>query len=211
MPRLRAAVARTVAESWRNIPHFTVTMEIVMDQAEAVRRQLRQSGLQVSVNDLVVKAAALALLKFPQLNASYAAEGIRFQSEINISIVLMPVLPGCQQRTLFEISQEGRRLVERARSGGLGEQEMTGGTFSVSNLGMFGVTCFSAVIHPSQAAVLAVGAITETATACSGVLSSAKVMKVTLSADHRVVDGAYAAQFLTELKELLENPVRLLV
>lgn len=218
MPRLRAAIARTVAESWAKIPHFTVTMDIVMDEAESMRRQLKQSGMPVSVNDLIVKAVALALQKFPQMNASYAAEGIRFHDEINISIavgvpdgVLMPVLSGCRQRSLQEISQEGGRLVDRARSGSLSEQEMSGGTFSVSNLGMFGVSSFSAIIHPSQAAVLAVGAVMDTPMSSSGVLGSSKVMKVTLSADHRVVDGAYAAQFLAELKEVLQNPVRLLI
>ncbi len=218
MPRLRGAIAKTVAESWDKIPHFTVTMDIVMDDAEAMRRQLKQSGMPVSVNDVIVKAVALALQKFPQMNASYAAEGIQFHDEINVSIavgvpdgVLMPVLKGCQQRSLLEISQEGGRLVDRARSGSLGETEMSGGTFSVSNLGMFGVSSFSAIIHPSQCAVLAVGAVTDTPVTCSGVLGSAKVMKVTLSADHRVVDGAYAAQFLAQLKEVLQNPVRLLI
>ena len=218
MPRLRAAVAKTVAESWDNIPHFTVTMDIVMDEAEAVRRQLKQSGMSVTLNDVVLKGVSLALQKFPQLNASFAAEGIQFHGEINISIavgmpdgVLMPVLSGCQRLSLLEISQGGSKLVERARSGALSEHEMSGGTFSVSNLGMFGVSSFSAIIHPSQSAVLAVGAVIDAPFVRSGVLASAKVMKVTLSADHRVVDGAYAAQFLTELKGVLENPVRLLI
>ena len=218
MPRLRAAVAKTVAESWDNIPHFTVTMDIVMDEAESVRRQLKQSGMSVTLNDVVIKGVSLALQKFPQLNASFLPRGIQFHSEINISIavgmpdgVLMPVLPGCQRLSLLEISQGGSKLVERARSGALTEQEMSGGTFSVSNLGMFGVSSFSAIIHPAQTAVLAVGAVIDAPSVRNGVLASAKVMKVTLSADHRVVDGAYAAQFLVELKGVLENPVRLLI
>lgn len=218
MPRLRLAVAKTVSESWQKIPHFTVTMDILMDEAESVRRQLKQSGMAVSLNDIVVKGVALALQKFPQLNARYAADAIEFHSDIDICIavgvpdgVLMPVLAGCQHRSLLEISQEGSRLVERARSGALSEQEMSGGTFSVSNLGMFGVSSFSAIIYPSQAAVLAVGAVVDVAMVRSGMLASTSVMKVTLSADHRVVDGVYAARFLGELKEVLENPVRLLV
>ena len=218
MPRLRAAVAKTVAESWDNIPHFTVTMDIVMDEAESVRRQLKQSGMSVTVNDVVIKGVSLALQKFPQLNASFSPRGIQFHSEINISIavgmpdgVLMPVLAGCQRLSLLEISQGGSKLVEWARSGALTEQEMNGGTFSVSNLGMFGVSSFSAIIHPAQTAVLAVGAVIDAPSVRNGVLASAKVMKVTLSADHRVVDGAYAAQFLVELKGVLENPVRLLI
>ena len=218
MPRLRAAIAKTVAESWDNIPHFSVTMDIVMDEAEAIRRQLKQSGFAVSVNDVVVKAVSLALQKYPQLNARYRDGGIELHKEINISIavgvpdgVLMPVLPDCQRLSLMDIAQEGHRLVERARSGSLNEQEMNGGTFSISNLGMFSVSSFSAIIHPSQAAVLAVGAVIDAPFVRSGVLGSAKIMKVTLSADHRVVDGAYAAQFLVELKAILENPVRLVI
>lgn len=218
MSRLRSAVARTVTESWHNIPHFTVTVDVEMDEAEAIRRQLKQSGMPVSVNDLIVKAVAMALQQFPQLNASFTPEGLQFHSDINIAIavgmsdgVLMPVLSGCQRRSLMDIAQEAKKLVERARSGSLSEQEMHGGTFSISNLGMFGVGSFSAIIFPSQSGVLAVGTVSEVARVNSGVLNSTKVMKVTLSADHRVVDGAYAAQFLAGLKEILENPVRLLI
>lgn len=218
MSRLRSAVAKTVTESWHNIPHFTVTVDVEMDEAEAVRRQLKQSGMPVSVNDLIVKAVAIALQQFPQLNASFTPEGLQFHSDINIAIavgmsdgVLMPVLSACQRRSLMDIAQEAKKLVERARSGSLSEQEMHGGTFSISNLGMFGVGSFSAIIYPSQSGVLAVGTVSEVARVNSGVLNSTKVMKVTLSADHRVVDGAYAAQFLAGLKEILENPVRLLI
>ncbi|WP_224982195.1 2-oxo acid dehydrogenase subunit E2 [Geomonas agri] len=218
MSRLRAAVAKTVAESWAHIPHFTVTMDIAMDDAESVRRQLKQSGMRITVNDIIVKAVALALVKFPQMNASFSQEGLQFHGEVNVSVavgvpegVLMPVIHGCQDLSLPAIAQEAERLVQRSRSGALTEQEMNGGTFSVSNLGMFQVSSFSAVIPPAQAAVLAVGAVVDVPVLRSGVLASAKVMKVTLSADHRVVDGAYAAQFLVELRDVLENPVRLLM
>ncbi|MBU5613755.1 dihydrolipoamide acetyltransferase family protein [Geomonas azotofigens] len=218
MSRLRAAVAKTVAESWAHIPHFTVTMDIAMDEAESVRRQLKQGGVRVTVNDIIVKGVALALTKFPQLNACFAQEGLQFHGEVNVSVavgvpegVLMPVIHGCQDLSLPGIAQEADRLVQRARSGALTEQEMSGGTFSVSNLGMFEVSSFSAVIPPTQAGVLAVGAVVDVPVLRAGVLASAKVMKVTLSADHRVVDGAYAAQFLVELRDVLENPVRLLM
>ncbi|MBJ6750148.1 dihydrolipoamide acetyltransferase family protein [Geomonas anaerohicana] len=218
MSRLRAAVAKTVAESWAHIPHFTVTMDIAMDEAESVRRQLKQGGIRVTVNDIIVKAVALALIRFPQLNASFAQDGLQFHGEVNVSVavgvpegVLMPVIHGCQDLSLAAIAQEADRLVQRARSGALAEQEMGGGTFSVSNLGMFQVSSFSAVIPPSQASVLAVGAVVDVPVLRSGVLANAKMMKVTLSADHRVVDGAYAAQFLVELRDVLENPVRLLM
>ncbi|WP_129126212.1 dihydrolipoamide acetyltransferase family protein [Geomonas oryzae] len=218
MSRLRAAVAKTVADSWEHIPHFSVTMDILMDEAEAVRRQLKQGGMRVTVNDVIVKGVALALVQYPQLNARYTPEGVSYHGDVNVSVavgvpegVLMPVVHRCHELTLLEIAQESERLVKRARSGALTEQEMNGGTFSVSNLGMFGVDCFSAIIHPAQAGVLAVGAVLDAPVVRSGVLTSAKVMKVTLSADHRVADGAYAAEFLKALKEVLENPVRLLI
>ncbi len=218
MSRLRAAVAKTVADSWEHIPHFSVTMDILMDEAEAIRRQLKQGGMRVTVNDVIVKGVALALVQYPQLNARYTPDGISYHDEVNVSVavgvpegVLMPVVHRCHELTLLEIAQESERLVKRARSGAMTEQEMSGGTFSVSNLGMFGVDCFSAIIHPSQAGVLAVGAVLDVPVVRSGALTSAKVMKVTLSADHRVTDGAYAAEFLKALKEVLENPVRLVI
>ena len=216
--RIRGAIAKTVSESWSSIPHFMVTMEIYMDDAEDLRRQLKQSDMPVTINDLVVKGVALALQGFPQLNASFAPGGMRLHDDINIGIavgvpdgVLVPVVSGCQHLTLLEISKASRALVERARAGSLSEQEMSGGTFSVSNMGMYGVSQFTAIIYPSQAAVLAVGAVADAAVVRAGVPGSAKLMKVTLSADHRLADGAYAAEFLVELKRILENPVRLLV
>jgi len=218
LSRLRGAVAKTVSESWRSIPHFTVTMDIPMDEAESVRRQLKQGGMPVTVNDVVVKAVSLALQQFPRLNASFVSDGIEQHNEINIGIavgvpegVLVPIIAGCQRLSLSEISQAGRALVERARSGSLNEHDMGGGTFSVSNLGMYGVSEFTAIIYPSQTAVLAVGAVLDAAVVRSGVPACAKLMKVTLCADHRVADGAYAAEFLVELRMILENPVRLLL
>jgi pyruvate dehydrogenase E2 component (dihydrolipoamide acetyltransferase) len=218
LSRLRSAIAKTVAESWRTIPHFSVSADLIMDEAEAVRRQLKGGGIEVSLNDLIVKGVALALGKFPRLNASFAAEAIKLHGEINIGIavgvpdgVLVPVIPSCQRLPLQEIAAASHRLVDRARSGALSEQEMSGGTFSVSNLGMYGVSQFSAVIYPSQAGVLAVGAVSDAVVVRGGVPACARLMKLTLSADHRIVDGAYAAEFLAELKDTLENPVRLLI
>lgn len=218
LPRLRAAVARIVSQSWDSIPHFTVTMEIAMDDAESIRRQLKHSGILVTVNDLVVKSVAVALQKFPQLNASYTGGGMMLHADINVGVavgvrdgVLIPVVRGCQHLSLQEISLASHKLAERARSGALSEQEMAGGTFSVSNLGMYGVSDFTAIIYPSQSAVLTVGAVADTAVIREGVPACGKIMKVTLCADHRLVDGAYAAGFLSELKVILENPVRLLI
>ena len=218
LSRLRSAIAKTVAESWRTIPHFSVSADLIMDEAEAVRRQLKGSGIEVSLNDLIVKGVALALGQFPRLNASFAAEAVKLHGEINIGVavgvpdgVLVPVIPSCQRLTLQEIAAASHRLVDRARGGALSEQEMSGGTFSVSNLGMYGVSQFSAVIYPSQAGVLAVGAVSDAVVVRAGVPVCARLMKLTLSADHRIVDGAYAAEFLAELKDTLENPVRLLI
>jgi pyruvate dehydrogenase E2 component (dihydrolipoamide acetyltransferase) len=218
LSRLRGAIAKTVSESWSTIPHFSVTMDLMMDEAEAIRHQLKQSGRAVTLNDMIVKGVSLALRKFPQLNASLASDGVHLHGEINIGVavgmpegVLLPVISGCQRLSLLEISEAGHKLVERARSGALSEQEMSGGTFSVSNLGMYGVSEFTAIIYPSQAAVLAVGAVVDAAVVRAGAPACAKIMKVTLSADHRLVDGAYAAQFLAELRAILENPVQLLL
>ena len=218
LSRLRSAIARTVYESWTTIPHFQVTMEIVMDEAESLRRQLKSSGMPVTLNDLVVKGVSLSLQKFPYLNASFAANGITLHGDINIGVavgvadgVLVPVIAGCQLLSLPEISRVGRSLVEKARSGSLNPQEMSGGTFSVSNLGMYGIDQFSAIIYPSQAAVLAVGAVLDQVVVRAGMPACARLMKVTLSADHRLIDGAYAAQFLDELKGVLESPLRLVI
>jgi pyruvate dehydrogenase E2 component (dihydrolipoamide acetyltransferase) len=218
MSKLRGAVARAVAESWRSIPHFSVTTDVRMGEAEAMRRQLKESGVAVTLNDLIVKGVSLALRKFPRLNASFAAEAVTVHSRISIGIavgmpdgVLIPVIPDCQQLSLQEIACASRRLIGLARGAGLSEQQMSGGTFSVSNLGMYGVSQFSAIIYPSQAAVLAVGAVSDAVVVHAGAPACARVMKLTLSADHRVVDGAYAAEFLAELKHTLENPVGLLI
>jgi pyruvate dehydrogenase E2 component (dihydrolipoamide acetyltransferase) len=218
LSRLRSAIARTVAESWRTIPHFSVSAEVVMDETEEARRQLKGAGLAVTLNDLIVKGVALALAKFPRLNASFAAEAIRIHSQVNIGVavgvpdgVLVPVIADCQLLSLQQIALAARHLVDLARSGGLSEQQMSGGTFSVSNLGMYGVSQFSAIIYPTQAAVLAIGAVSDAVLARAGVPVCVRLMKLTLSADHRIVDGAYAAQFLAELKNILENPVRLFI
>jgi pyruvate dehydrogenase E2 component (dihydrolipoamide acetyltransferase) len=218
LSRLRAAIAKNVSESWRAIPHFTVTVDILMDDAEVMRRQLKQSGKAVTLTDLVVKASALALGKYPQLNASLADDQLQQHADVNICVavavpdgVLMPVISRCQDLSLQEIAEASHAIAEKARSGGLSEQAMSGGTFAVSNLGMYGVTQFTAIIFPSHSAVLAVGSVLDTVVARNGAPVCAKVMKVTISADHRVVDGAYAAQFLAEFKEILETPIRLLL
>jgi pyruvate dehydrogenase E2 component (dihydrolipoyllysine-residue acetyltransferase) len=218
LTRMRAAIARTVTESWRTVPHFYVTVDVIMDEALEVRRELKEGGMQVSLNDFIVKAAALALVKYPSANASFAGDRIATHGEINIGIavslpegLLVPVLRGCTALSLREIASESRRLIDRARCGMLSETDLAGGTFTVSNLGMYGVTGFAAVILPPQAAILAAGAVLEVVVPRKGAPTVARIMKLTISADHRVLDGVSASGFLMCIKGLLESPVQLLV
>jgi pyruvate dehydrogenase E2 component (dihydrolipoamide acetyltransferase) len=218
LSRMRAAIARTVAESWQTIPHFAVTVEVDMAAAEEVRRELKTAGTPVSMNDLVVKACAMALVKHPGINASFLADGILQHEQVNIGIavaleegLVVPVLKGCQALSLKEIGNQSRTLAERARAGRITEQEITGGTFSVSNLGMYGVDEFFAVIMPPQGAILAVGAVSDRPVIKEGSLAVGRCMRITLSADHRLIDGATAARFLQEVQRVLETPVLMLV
>jgi pyruvate dehydrogenase E2 component (dihydrolipoyllysine-residue acetyltransferase) len=219
LSRMRAAIARVVTASWREIPHFSVTMEIRMGTAGEVLRELKTNGTPVSLNELIMKAAAVSLLKCPLVNASFIDGSIVMHQEVNIGFMakveeglLVPVIRGCQALGLAEIAEKSRQLIQRARSGKISEAEMAGGTFSVSNLGAWGVSQFSAIILPPQVAILAVGAVADRLVpGKGGGPVPARIMKVTLSADHRVLDGVAAAEFLKELKQVLENPVRLLI
>ena len=217
LTRMRAAIIRTVTDSWRSIPHFSVTVDVTMDAAEEVRRELKQAGTAFSVNDFVIKAVALSLRKFPRVNASFSNDRIITHGAVNIGIavslpdgLLVPVIRGCDTLLLREIAAESRRLVAAARSGSLGEAELTGGTFTISNLGMYGITAFTAVILPPQSAILAVGAVRDAVVPRKGLPFIAQVMTLTLSADHRLLDGAYAAEFLGQIRTFLETPVLLL-
>jgi pyruvate dehydrogenase E2 component (dihydrolipoamide acetyltransferase) len=218
LSRMRAAIARSVEKAWQEIPHFTVSVDLSMDAAMEVRRELKLGGTAVSVNDMVIKGAALALRAFPMVNASFAGDRIVMHNAINIGIavslpegLLVPVLRGCEELSLKEISVRSRALIQRARNSQMSEAELSGGTFSISNLGMYGITSFSAVIHPSQGAILAVGAVRQTVVVNNGQPAIGQAMNLTLSADHRLIDGSYAAKFLSELRHNLEMPVRLLV
>ncbi|MRR34144.1 2-oxo acid dehydrogenase subunit E2 [bacterium] len=215
---MRAAIASTVAESWRTIPHFNVTVDIDMTAAENLHQGLKEADTHVSLTDIIIRAAALALKLFPRLNASLAGDRLEVHPEIHLAVavdvpdgVLLPVVKNCEVLSLREIALRSRDLFERARAGHLRQTEISGGTFTISNLGMFGVTEFTALIPPGQSGILAVGAITSQAVVRNGQVTISRVMKTTLSADHRVVDGAYGAGFLRELSKCLENPVRLLV
>lgn len=222
LSRMRRAIARVTTQAKQEIPHFYVTAEVNMDLAMETRHQLNeefqnQEG-RISVNDLIIKACALALAKYPTLNSSYAQDHLIIHSRINIGIavaldsgLLVPVVTDCDQKSLQEISRATRAVIQRANENRLSEEEFTGGTFSVSNLGMYEVDNFTAIIFPPQAAVLAVGTVRQQPVAINGNIKVAQVMKATVSMDHRVADGAQAAQFLMEIKRLLEHPVALLV
>lgn len=215
--RMRAAIARTATDSWRTIPHFSVSIDVAMDAAEEIRRELKQAGTVLSVNDMIIKSAALALRKFPRANGSFQGDRLMVHDAVNIGIavsladgLLVPVIRGCDALPLREIAGQSRRLVAAARNGTLGATDLNGGTFTISNLGMYGVTGFTAVILPPQSAILAVGAVREAVVPRKGLPLVASLMSLTLSADHRILDGAYAAEFLGQIRQFLENPVLLL-
>lgn len=215
---MRAAIAATVTESWRTIPHFTVTVDIDMEAAENLHNCLKEAGTHVSLTDVIIKAAALALISFPRLNASLAGDRIIVHPEIHMGVAVdvpdglrIPVVRNCEVLSLRETALLSRDVIARARTGHLRQSEISGATFTISNLGMFGVSDFTALIPPGQAGVLAVAAINDQPVVRKGHVTFSRMMKATLSADHRVLDGAYGARFLQELKNFLENPVRLLV
>jgi pyruvate dehydrogenase E2 component (dihydrolipoamide acetyltransferase) len=218
--RMRKTIARRMAESKAAAPHFYITVEINMDDAMKMREQLNAlspEAEKISVNDLVVAAAARTLARFPALNASYRGDNLEMHPQVNIGIVvalddglLPPVLRDADKKPLKRIAAESRALAERARTNKLRSDDLGGGTFTVSNLGMFDVDEFIAIINPPEAAILAVGAVTPRPVAAAGEVRIAPLMKTTLSVDHRVADGAQAGRFLQEFKKLLENPVALL-
>jgi pyruvate dehydrogenase E2 component (dihydrolipoamide acetyltransferase) len=212
---MRQAISAAVSRSWQDIPHFSVTVEIGMEACREAVNELKGGERQVGYQALVIKACSAALADFPRLlvRPGGAADG-----PVNIGFavalpdgLLMPVIRDCRSLSAAEIEAEAARLADRARGSRLTSEEMTGGGFSVSNLGMYGVDEFTALIMPGQVAILAVGAVAERPAVRNGQLTVAPVMRVTLSSDHRVVDGAYAAAFLAELRRILEHPFALLV
>lgn len=219
---MRQAIARRMVESKTQAPHFYVTMEIDMAAAMALRAQINAvlpETEKISVNDLIVKAAAIALRRFPNVNASFAADGIHVHEQVNVGLavaresgLVTAVLRDCDKKPLAQLAREARELVARAREGRMKPDDMMGATFTISNLGMFDVDEFSAIITLPQAAALAVGAVKKAPVVnADGQLAVGTRMKATLSADHRVTDGAEAAQFLQALKAALEQPLRLVV
>ncbi len=214
---MRKAIARTTTLSKAPVPHFYLTIEIAMEALEAFRAQLKQARQpHPSLTDLLVKASALALVRHPEINVSYAGATLRRHASIDIGIavgldegLIVPVLRDCGAKTLEQISSEARALIERARSRKLQPEEYTGATFSISNLGMFDVESFIAVLMPPEAAAIAIGAIQDVPVVASGAVKVGRRMKVTLSCDHRALDGVQGARFLEEFKRILEHPQEL--
>jgi pyruvate dehydrogenase E2 component (dihydrolipoamide acetyltransferase) len=217
LSRMRQVIAQRMAESKRTAPHFYISMDIDMTEAVRVREGLRklaeeQEALSFSYNDLIVKAIAGALREYPQLNASFGGDGLVLHRDIHVGVavaldegLIVPVVRNADKKSVFEIAAEVRALSAKAREKRLLPDEYSGSTLTVSNLGMFGVDQFVAIINPPEAAILAVGQIKPTPVVRDGQVVVAQVMTMTLSADHRVVDGATAARFLGEVKRRLEN------
>lgn len=217
--QMRKTIARRLAESKFTAPHFYLTMEINMDRAIQARKSINEhSPLKISFNDMIIKAVAAALRKHPKVNASWLGDKIRYNQHIHIGVavavdegLLVPVIRFADSKTLSHIAVEVKELSEKARNKQLQPADWEGNTFTVSNLGMFGIEEFTAIINPPDACILAIGGIKETAIVKDGQLIPGNVMKVTMSCDHRVVDGATGATFLQTFKNLLEDPVRILI
>ena len=214
---MRKIIAQRMAEVKPGVPHFYVTVEVDMEEAVKVREQAKTAEVKISINDLIVKAAAVALRKQPKVNVSFQGDRILQYSTADVGIavaiedgLITPVIRDADQKSLGTIGAEARDLAERARRRALKPEEYSGGSITVSNLGMFGVDSFIAVINPPQASIIAVGAVADKVVARNGKPEVRKMMSVTFSGDHRVVDGALGAQYLQELKALLEQPTRLL-
>jgi pyruvate dehydrogenase E2 component (dihydrolipoamide acetyltransferase) len=218
LSQMRKAIARATTQSKAPVPHFYLTSDIDMEQAERFREQFKQNRTtHPSVTDLLIKAAAIALTRHPNINVSFTGTAIRRHASIDIGIavglddgLITPVIRNCGAKSLSDISAESRTLIDRAREKRLQPQEYTDATFSISNLGMFDVENFIAVLIPPQAASIAVGATRDVPVVKDGTVKAGRRMKVTLSCDHRALDGVQGANFLKELKRILEHPLELL-
>ena len=211
---MRQAITAAVTHSWQTIPHFSVTVEIDMEACREIVSELKGRPHPVGYNALLIKACATALERFPLLRAPTAVSPDDIHISFAVALddgLLMPVIRRCNNLTLADIEHESARLIEKCRAGRLTSEELSGGCFSVSNLGMYGVDEFSALIMPGQIAILAVGAVSDRPVVRHGAVVPATTMRVTLSSDHRTVDGAYAARFLADLRSILGKPVSLLV
>lgn len=217
--QMRKTIAARLGESKFSAPHFYLTLEINMDKASLAREQMNTiSDVKISMNDLIIKAAAAALRKNPNINSSWLGTKIRYNHHIHIGVamavedgLLVPVVRFADNKSLSQISAEVKEYGQKAKEKKLQPQDWSGNTFTLSNLGMFGIEEFTAIINPPDACILAVGTVKDTVGVVNGEIKPVKTMKVTLSCDHRVVDGTMGAQFLKTLKDYLEEPYRLLV
>jgi pyruvate dehydrogenase E2 component (dihydrolipoamide acetyltransferase) len=217
---MRRVIARRLVTSLGPIPHFFLTTEIEMDRADEMRRNIKELDpeLKISVNDIIIKVAAAALIAHPQVNASFQDKNVRYYERADVGVavaiedgLITPVVRSADQKSLSEIAQEVRDLAERARKRRLKPEEYTGASFSISNLGMFGIDEFTAVINPPEGAILAVGAMSAKPVVRDNEIVVRQMMRVTMSCDHRVIDGATGAKFLQTFKRILENPLYLVV
>ncbi|MDJ1468422.1 pyruvate dehydrogenase complex dihydrolipoamide acetyltransferase [Xanthocytophaga flava] len=217
--QMRKVIARRLAESMYSAPHFYLTIEVNMDKATTAREAMNQySPVKLSFNDIVIKATAMALRQHAAINASWLGDKIRYNHHVSIGMavavpdgLLVPVIKNADIKSLSQISADAKELGGKAKDKKLQPQEMEGSTFSISNLGMFGIEEFTAIINPPNSCILAVGGIKQTPVVVNGEIKVSGIMKLTLSCDHRVVDGASGAAFLQTLKGLLEDPMRMLV
>ena len=218
---MRKAIARRLTDSFRDVPHFPLTIDCRIDGLLAARTRvnalLEKDGVKVSVNDFVIKASAMALKAVPEANASYSPEGIAMHHHADVAMavaidggLITPIIRKAETKTLSQIATESKDLAKRARDRKLKPEEFQGGTFSVSNLGMFGIKAFASIINEPQGAIMSVGAGEQRPVVVNGQLAVATVMTVTLTCDHRVVDGAIGAKFLQVFKAMIEDPVTML-
>ncbi len=218
---MRKAIARRLTDSFRDVPHFPLTIDCRIDGLLAARAKvnalLEKDGVKVSVNDFVIKASAMALKAVPEANASYSPEGIAIHHHADVAMavaidggLITPIIRAAETKTLSRIATESKDLAKRARDRKLKPEEFQGGTFSVSNLGMFGIKSFASIINEPQGAIMSVGAGEQRPVVVNGQLAVATVMTVTLTCDHRVVDGAVGAKFLQVFKAMIEDPVTML-
>jgi pyruvate dehydrogenase E2 component (dihydrolipoamide acetyltransferase) len=211
--RLRSAIARTTSSSWQNIPHFYLSRDVEMDHAEQLIRRLKTNGAAVTLNALILAATAAALKSFPALNAGFDTGGIIGHEHVNLAFAValaeglqVPVIRAAETKTVGELAAAATELAEKAKQKTLTPDDISGGSFTVSNLGMYGVDAIASIIMPGQAAILGIGSVTDRPLVRKGELTAGRVMTATLSCDHRIIDGAIAADFLNECKRLLENP-----
>ena len=217
--QMRKIISKRLAESKFSAPHFYLTMEIDMDNCIEGRNKINEtSDVKISFNDIIIKAAAVSLRKHPMVNASFLTDKIRVNNHIHIGVavavdegLLVPVIRFADNKSLSHISTEVRNLAGKAKNKELQPSDWEGNTFTISNLGMFGIDEFTAIINPNDACILAVGGIKNTPVVKNGEIVPGNVMKVTLSCDHRIVDGAIGSAFLKTLKELIEDPIKILV